>query len=51
MYIPYESIGNIVSLFCKNERIKAFFYDKKIAQNLKYIEHNKPAVIKKLQKN
>lgn len=49
MYIPYERIGDIINLCCKNENIKKYFYDKKVAQNISYISHNKPRVIKKLR--
>ena len=49
MYIPYETIGKFFNKFIKNERLNRFFYDKKIEQNVKYIEKNKPNVIKKLK--
>jgi len=49
MYIPYEETGNFLYKILKNESLKNFFYEKKIAQNLKYIANNKPKVIKKLQ--
>lgn len=49
MYIPYEIIGNFLNKFIKNEGLNRFFYDKKIEQNVKYIEKNKPKVIKKLK--
>ncbi len=49
MYIPYETIGNFVNKFIKNEKLHDFFYNKKVEQNVKYIEKNKPNVIKKLK--
>ncbi len=49
MYIPYERIGWIINKFINNKKIKDFFYNLKIAQNIKYIEKNKPFVIKKLK--
>ena len=49
MYIPYENIGNFVNKFIKNEKLHNFFYDLKVWQNVKYIEKNKPKVIKKLK--
>lgn len=50
MYIPYETIGILLSKLFKNEKLKEFFYNKKISQNLRYIEKNKPKVLKKIGK-
>ena len=50
MYIPYEKIGNFLNLILKNESLKSFFYDKKIEQNINYIEKNKKNVLKKINK-
>lgn len=49
MYIPYEKIGNIFTKIFRSEKIKTFFYDKKVKQNLEYIKNNKPNVIKKIR--
>ena len=49
MYIPFEQTGNIINKLFRSEKIKEFFYNLKIAQNVKYIENNKPRVIKKLK--
>ena len=49
MYIPYEKIGNFLHAFFRNESLKSFFYNKKIEQNVSYIENNKPKVIKKIK--
>ena len=49
MFIPYEKVGNFLSLFIKNEKLKNFFYDQKVNQNVSYINKNKPEVIKKLK--
>lgn len=49
MYIPYEKIGKIFIQIFKNDSLKAFFYNKKVKQNLEYIKRNKPIVIKKIQ--
>lgn len=49
MYIPYEKIGDILTKIFKKEDIKTFFYNKKVFQNLEYINHNKSTVIKKIQ--
>ena len=49
MYIPYEKIGNLLYKVFKNEGLKSYFYNKKIAQNIKFIERNKPKVLKKLK--
>ena len=50
MYIPYEKIGNKLYKIFKNEKIKDFFYNKKISQNVAYIEKNQIKVLKKLKK-
>ena len=50
MYIPYEIIGNLFNKFIKSEKLKKFFYEKKIEQNVNYIEHNKINVLKRLKK-
>lgn len=50
MYIPFEKIGNLLHIFFNSEELKSYFYDKKVSQNLKYIEKNKPKVISKLRK-
>ena len=50
MFISYENIGNICYKLTKNEKFKSFFYNWKIEQNIKYIAHNKPNVLKKLKK-
>ena len=47
MYIPYESIANILRIF-KNQRLESYLYDKKVKQNLNFIASNKPKVLKKL---
>lgn len=49
MYIPYEKIGNLLYKVFKSECLKSFFYNKKVSQNVKYIERNKPKVLKKLR--
>lgn len=49
MFIPYENIGNICNKFIKNEKLKSFFYNLKISQNLKYIKYNNPKVLSKLK--
>ena len=49
MYIPFEETGNFLYKFFKNERLKNFFYEKKIAQNLDFITKNRPKVIKKIK--
>lgn len=49
MYIPYEQIGLIINKVFKNEKVKDFFYNLKVEQNIKYIAHNKPDVLKRLK--
>ena len=49
MYIPYELIGSLIKKITNNNRFDSFFYNKKVEQNLKYIEKNKPKVINKLK--
>jgi len=49
MYIPYEKIGNQLYKIFKNENLKEFFYNKKIEQNISYIEKNQKNVLKKLK--
>ena len=49
MYIPYEQIGKWIDCFVKNSNLQTFFCNMKIAQNLRYIKHNKINVIKKLK--
>ena len=49
MFIPYESIGNFIEKFYKNDKLKSFFYDKKVSQNVNYIQKNKQNVLKKLK--
>ena len=49
MFIPYENIGNFLSIFIKSEKLKNFFYNKKVEQNLLYIKQNKPKVLEKLK--
>jgi len=49
MYIPYENIGNQLYKIFKSENLKDFFYNKKIEQNLFYIEKNHKKVLKKLK--
>lgn len=50
MYIPYEQTGNLIDKFIKNKKLHSFFYNKKIEQNIGYIEKNKPNVLKKLKR-
>ena len=49
MYIPYEKFGNFINRFFKSDKLKSFFYDKKVSQNLRYIEKNKPLVLTKIR--
>ena len=49
MYVPYNSILNIVGRIFKNNKIYDYFYNLKIEQNVKYIEKNKLKVRKKLK--
>ena len=41
MFIPYEKIRNIIYKYYKSEKLKNFFYSKKVAQNLRFIKKNK----------
>lgn len=50
MFIPYEKFGKIINLFIKNKTIEDFFYNKKISQNVSYINKNKQKVINRLQR-
>lgn len=49
MFIPYEKIGNIIYKYYKSEKLKNFFYSKKVAQNLRFIKKNKTKVLQKLK--
>lgn len=49
MYIPYEKFGNLIYQLFKNERLKTFFYNKKVKQNLNFIKNNQLNVIKKIK--
>lgn len=48
MFIPYEKFGNLINKICKNEKIKTYFYKKKVEQNSYYIKNNKIKVLEKL---
>ena len=49
MFIPYENIGNFLFKIFKNNKLKDYFYNKKIQQNINYVKKNKPLVINKIQ--
>ena len=49
MFIPYEKLGNIIYKYYKSEKLKNFFYSKKVAQNLRFIKKNKTKVLQKLK--
>ncbi len=49
MYIPYEKIGQILNKALKNEKIKNFFCNLKVEQNVNYVAQNKPIVLNKLK--
>ena len=50
MYIPYEKIGALFKKVTNDESVSNFFYNRKILQNVSYIEKNKPKVLKRLNK-
>ena len=49
MFIQNEKIGNIIYKYYKSEKLKNFFYSKKVAQNLRFIKKNKTKVLQKLK--
>ena len=47
----FKKIGNIIALLIKNENLQKFFYNKKVEQNVSYIEKNKLKVVNMLKNN
>lgn len=50
MYIPYEKIEQYLEKYFNYSKLKDYFYNKKISQNLNYISKNEQRVISKLRK-
>lgn len=49
MFIPYETIGLCLKKLLGCNRFESFFYNKKLEQNINYVQKNKPKTIKKIQ--